>query len=302
MKLSQDTNLATGAASASLVCKRLLDNGFHSADFSIFSLADLSKETLEQRAVGGIMVGVICGGTVRAVINSQRLDLHRNNLLLLSDDSEIESFKCSKACSGYLLVFSRRFLEGIDLSVRDVIAGRVMFRTTPSVVITAYDAMRLHNIAIALSDAIVEDDRYMYDEKIYTSLFSAYFYTLASVLSAGQGSSNAERSISRGEELMRQFMQLLDEMCCEQRSVEYYASRMGITSKYLSLICKTQTGQSALKVIDEVVIRKAKELLGQSGVSVQQVAEQLNFVSQSFFGKYFKQRVGMSPSRYKAQH
>ena len=49
------------------------------------------------------------------------------------------------------------------------------------------------------------------------------------------------------------------------------------------------------------VINKAKELLTQSGLSVQEVAERLNFVSQSFFGKYFKQRTGVSPSRYKVQ-
>jgi AraC-like DNA-binding protein len=40
-------------------------------------------------------------------------------------------------------------------------------------------------------------------------------------------------------------------------------------------------------------------LLKQHGVSVQDVAKMLNFTSQSFFGKYFKQRVGVSPSRYK---
>ena len=48
-----------------------------------------------------------------------------------------------------------------------------------------------------------------------------------------------------------------------------------------------------------MVIHRAKDLLRQSGLSIQEVADRLNFVSQSFFGKYFKQRVGISPSRYK---
>ena len=42
-------------------------------------------------------------------------------------------------------------------------------------------------------------------------------------------------------------------------------------------------------------------MLMQSGLSIQDISERLNFVSQSFFGKYFKQRVGISPSRYRSQ-
>jgi AraC-like DNA-binding protein len=34
-------------------------------------------------------------------------------------------------------------------------------------------------------------------------------------------------------------------------------------------------------------------------LSIRDIALKLNFASQSFFGKYFKQRVGVSPSRYK---
>lgn len=60
-----------------------------------------------------------------------------------------------------------------------------------------------------------------------------------------------------------------------------------------------KTGKNASKIIDDVVIHRAKDLLRQSGLSIQEVADRLNFVSQSFFGKYFKQRVGISPSRYK---
>lgn len=300
MKLNQDSHSAACAVSAVQVCKRLSDREFHSADFSVVPLSMIGRMAAERASEQGIMVGIVCSGTIRTQIDGNRYELRRNDLLLLRDDSVIENFKCSKACSGYVFAFSRRFLDGIDVSVRDLISARVKFRTAPCVSASPYDVMRLHNIALALSDA-VEGSNYIYDEKILSSLFSAFFYTLASVMSADRSEQGGEQHQSRSEELIRQFMSLLDGACCEQRSVEYYASQMGITPKYLSLICRTQTGQSASKVIDDVVIRKAKELLGQSGISVQEVAERLNFVSQSFFAKYFKLRVGMSPSRYKAQ-
>jgi AraC-like DNA-binding protein len=100
---------------------------------------------------------------------------------------------------------------------------------------------------------------------------------------------------------MRKFIAELSASCERERSVEYYAKQLGITPKYLSLICKKKVGKNASKVIDGAVVNKAKELLTQSGLSIQEVSERLNFVSQSFFGKYFKQRTGISPSRYKVQ-
>jgi AraC-like DNA-binding protein len=104
---------------------------------------------------------------------------------------------------------------------------------------------------------------------------------------------------NRTDELFNHFLVLLREHCGSERSVEFYASKMGITPKYLSLILKKKSGRNASKLIDEAVVYEAKRLLKYSGLSIREIATKLNFASQSFFGKYFKQRVGVSPSRYK---
>jgi YesN/AraC family two-component response regulator len=115
-----------------------------------------------------------------------------------------------------------------------------------------------------------------------------------------QHSTNGASSVSnRTDELFNRFLNLLREHCSTERSVEFYASKMGITPKYLSLILKKKSGRNASKLIDEAVVYEAKRLLKYSGLSIQEISTKLNFASQSFFGKYFKQRVGVSPSRYK---
>ena len=35
------------------------------------------------------------------------------------------------------------------------------------------------------------------------------------------------------------------------------------------------------------------------GYTIQQIADELNFPSQSFFGKYFKKNIGVSPKEYR---
>ena len=82
------------------------------------------------------------------------------------------------------------------------------------------------------------------------------------------------------------------------RSVAFYAGKLFISPKYLSLIIKESTGKSATDVIDSYVVLEAKNLLRFSGKNIQQVAYELNFPNQSSFGKYFKHLTGMSPSEY----
>ncbi|MBQ5724113.1 MAG: helix-turn-helix domain-containing protein, partial [Muribaculaceae bacterium] len=47
------------------------------------------------------------------------------------------------------------------------------------------------------------------------------------------------------------------------------------------------------------VILEAKVMLRSSNMTIQQIADELNFPSQSFFGKYFKKSVGVSPKEYR---
>ncbi len=94
-------------------------------------------------------------------------------------------------------------------------------------------------------------------------------------------------------------MKLLEAHHKSQRNVSFYARQLNITPKYLSAAVKEVSGKTAARWIDESVILEAKTLLKYSGMSIQEIAYHLNFSTQSFFGKYFKQHTGTSPSRYK---
>ena len=76
---------------------------------------------------------------------------------------------------------------------------------------------------------------------------------------------------------------------------------MFLSSKHFSTVIKKVSGKTAGQWIDEYVILEAKTLLKYSGMSIQEIANALNFSTQSFFGKYFKQHTGYSPSRFKRQ-
>ena len=104
-----------------------------------------------------------------------------------------------------------------------------------------------------------------------------------------------KKNISRQSIQFRNFIELLNEHSIREREVQFYAKKLGITPKYLSALCIAYSGKNASTWIDEYVIVRAKELLREQRYSVREVGEILNFPSQSFFGRYFKRNMGISP-------
>ncbi|MGE8425471.1 MAG: helix-turn-helix domain-containing protein, partial [Sphingobacterium siyangense] len=61
---------------------------------------------------------------------------------------------------------------------------------------------------------------------------------------------------------------------------------------------KELTGKSAIELIQNVLVEEAKSLLCQ-GLSIGEIAMKLHFSDQSFFGKFFKRNVGISPKEFR---
>ena len=107
------------------------------------------------------------------------------------------------------------------------------------------------------------------------------------------------RPLNRKEQIVHDFLTLLEENFRRERSITFYANQMCLTPKYMSTIIKEVSGKHGMQWIDEYVALEAKALLRNSEMSVKQVSDQLNFPSQSMFGRFFKKMTGYSPKQYK---
>ena len=137
-----------------------------------------------------------------------------------------------------------------------------------------------------------------YTRHIARSLMSAAAYQLMAYGEEAERHTKAERTHSRKLSYVQTFLRLVRANYRSQRAIAFYADKMFISPKYLSLIIKEATGRSAAEWIDSYVLQEAKNLLRYSGKNVQQIAYELNFTNQSSFGKYFKHLTGMSPTRF----
>ncbi len=80
------------------------------------------------------------------------------------------------------------------------------------------------------------------------------------------------------------------------------ADTLGISSSYLSRLFRRETGISLQDFVNDVRVEKAANLLIYSEETLPGIAEYVNFPSQSYFGKVFKQKTGMTPKQYRKLH
>lgn len=99
--------------------------------------------------------------------------------------------------------------------------------------------------------------------------------------------------------VLTKFFELVNQYFASERQIKFYADKLCLDPKYASQLIKQASGRMAGDWIQDRVILEAKLLLLDGNHNVQQVADALNFTSQSFFGKYFKNATGMSPKAYK---
>jgi AraC-like DNA-binding protein/mannose-6-phosphate isomerase-like protein (cupin superfamily) len=104
-----------------------------------------------------------------------------------------------------------------------------------------------------------------------------------------------ERDLARLQPLFR----LLDEKYGEHIKLADAARRCAMSSSYFMRFFKTITGESFRAYLNDFRITKAQTLLATTSDPIGDIGERVGFCSQSYFGKVFLMRVGMTPLAYR---
>lgn len=82
-------------------------------------------------------------------------------------------------------------------------------------------------------------------------------------------------------------------------TVNQLAADMNMSANYMSDLLKKQTGKSALELIHQQLIEKAKYMLLNSNDSVSTIAYQLGFEYPQYFSRMFKKKTTMTPQEFR---
>lgn len=218
------------------------------------------------------------------------------SIMVLRPGHLINNIKAADDFEGFF------FLAGIDkLSTLLPLMSRLMpcalYYAANPIISVSHDEIATQQSLFALLNAKMNGDSNPYREQVISSLIELIFYEVLGIYT-----SNMTQPIgksSRGEQLMTNFMALVDRHFRRERTVIFYARKLCVSPKHLSSVVKEVSGRTAGDWIDDAVILEAKLLLRNTAMSIQEISNQLSFPNQSFFGKYFKHHTGVSPRQFR---
>lgn len=112
-----------------------------------------------------------------------------------------------------------------------------------------------------------------------------------------------ERSISydfkHKKEVYEIFLHHLYRNFRQERQIRFYASKMNVSTAYLSRLVKEISGSTINEHVTSLIYKEACNLLSHSDMSIGEIADALSFSDQSALTNFFKMRAGMTPLAYR---
>ncbi|WP_163176220.1 helix-turn-helix transcriptional regulator [Bacteroides sp. 51] len=270
-------------------------------DFMIrnFVLAE-AMETYEKQSFGeqfmfeGFVFGVCLKGNARLRINYREYSLSENEMITILPNQMFTMLSRSSDFIIETLFLSADYVLRLpipkNLNLIKRLSEHPRQQIQPEDV---RDILEIHSL-IAKYHQHTENT---YRERITGSFIYALLMEIGHLYD--NSSAGLSSHLSRQEVLTEQFFELLIQNYLKERSVAFYAEKLCLTPKYLSMAVKKVTGHPIIEWINEAVIIEAKRQLRITDQTVLQISEYLNFPNPSFFGRFFKQYASMTPLEYR---
>lgn len=250
-----------------------------------------------------IVLAIICTeGKLQVEINDRPVLMQKGDMLLCPPKTFVNDYMLSPNFSAHIIGISYRAAQHMLHMSKDIWNMVMYVIKTPVYHLTPED-YELMECYYALMACKLRHPNAIYQREAMHALFQAVFYDMCSILFplANAQTEQTDYRMKRGDQLVRHFLNLLAENAGRERSVTAYASQLCVTPKYLTSVCKSCSGKTALEWIYEYATNEIVQQLKYTDRSIKEIANDLNFPNISFFGKFVKARLGLSPTAYRSQ-
>ncbi|WP_397444976.1 AraC family transcriptional regulator [Polaribacter sp. R77954] len=279
------------------------DFKFQNSNFKILKLEDLflsenSAVFEKNHKVNFYTIMVITNDIGRHSIDYNDFYYSKGTVLAIRKD-QIHRFYINNNVKGYLLLFKEEFLNSY-LNERQVSMTIQMFNEwiiSPKTQFNKDEFLQILQLSTQIEKEFtnLSDD---YSLKIIRSQLHVLITLIHRTKSKGYN------KIQLGNYLKEfiKFQGLLEKNYIKSKKVQYYANKLGFSSKKLNTIVQFIANKSAKVFIDDVVIIKAKNYLLHSNLSIKEVSFKLGFKDPANLCKYFKKHTKFTPEAYRKRY
>ena len=242
-----------------------------------------------------VTTAIIClKGSIKGYFNMKLHCAQAPCFITVLADQILQYDEISDDFEGLFIVMSKRFSDNLFANIQERLPVFLSVKGKPSIPLNdeGLDVMKTY---YGMLHKIVSQKENPHRLEIVKHLTLAFFYHTGSQMHK----SIEDNKKSKQEVLFEHFLDFVQKHYRQERSILFYADKLCLTPKYLTTVIRQTSGKTAGEWIDEYVATEAKALLRSTNNTIQQIGDELNFPSQSFFGKYFKRQVGVSPKEYR---
>lgn len=263
---------------------------------SIQKFAEFSAAHVSMNAI------TICTqGKVQGTLNGQPMEMHKNQAAIIPQNVIVSDLLVSPDFDLKALFLTNRILQGFLREKMPIWNDVVYVRKMHIITLEDEDLRFYSNFYEMLSLCFNKNGNHPFFTDVIQSLLRAAILGLCGALKQRVLVDKMPLDVCTSSNHFQHFLDLLHSIEVKHRKVEWYATELCITPKYLSALCKKHSGKTANEWITEHVLEDIRYYLKQTDYSIKQICNLLGFPNASFFGKYVKEHFGMTPVQFR-QH
>ena len=243
-----------------------------------------------------ILMALCKQGSAQYAIDTKEQKVMPGDLLFISDQHIVDHYTFSPDFECQCIMLTTKYYHGFVQNVRNVSSLLLFSMKNPVVTLTAREAQVYNNYFQTIREKM-SDTEHHYRTDLVKSLLLAMFYDMSNVI--WRVEQHETKTMTRLDIIFSQFIHLLEQHFRTERRVNWYARQLNITPKYLSEAIKLISKRTPNEWIDDYVVLEIRVQLKNTTKSIKEIVEELHFPNQSFFSKYFREHVGISPSEYR---
>ena len=238
---------------------------------------------------------LITKGSGKHSIDYKDYNVEPGTMFIVSP-GQVHCWDLSFDTDGYVLFFKKEYFL-IDFN-HDKLIKLPFFNSSSSIPCLRLDSIEQKTLSNMFKNI---NDEYQNHLLNHHEMIRLYLNVLFLELSRIYNNKD-EKSIIYSYELMQlnRFELLVNKYFKEHKSQVFYAEKMSISLKQLNYLCKKAINKTPSKIILDRIILEAKRLVIHTNMSINAIADELNYNDNSYFIRFFKKSCDLTPEQYRS--